>query len=123
MYMAKNEPLRWRRNCIRYWREFRDFTLEAAAEALARPPHRLAYTHNSLGRVERGLQMPTIELIEALAKLYETDVDSLLNRRPEGAEAVAGPTARGILALWDQARPDERGLILDVAKRVVKTGT
>jgi transcriptional regulator with XRE-family HTH domain len=95
-------------------------TLEIAAERLARPPFNLDYTHNSLGRIENGKQMPTIELIEALAKMYETDIDSLLNRRPE-----TGPTtsAKGLLQLWDKAGGDERSLIIDVAKRVVKTGT
>jgi transcriptional regulator with XRE-family HTH domain len=121
---TKSKPLRWRTNCIRHWRDFRDgMTLEAAAEALSRPPYNLDYTHNSLGRIENGKQMPTIELIEALARLYRTDIDSLLNRRPETADREPAPTARGLLQLWDKAAADERGLIIDVARKVVKTGT
>jgi transcriptional regulator with XRE-family HTH domain len=129
MYMAKSpatksKPLRWRTNCIRHWRDFRDgMTLEAAAEALSRPPYNLDYTHNSIGRIENGKQMPTIELIEALAKLYDTDVDSLLNRRPGTYEQPAARPPRGLLQLWDKAAADERGLIIDVARKVVKTGT
>lgn len=120
MARAKQKPLRWRTNCIRHWRDLQKMTLEEASEALLKPPYRLDYTHNSLGRVENGKQMPTIALIEALAQLYRTDVDSLLNRHPKTAPR---PTAQGILSLWDVAAPEERGLILDVAKRVVKTGT
>lgn len=122
MYMVKRKekPLRWRKNAIRAWRELRKFTLETASEALSHPPHDIEITHNSLGRIENGKQMPSIELIEALAKLYDTDIDSLLNRPPASG---AAQTATGILSLWDRAAADERGLILDVAKRVVKTGT
>ncbi|NWG25892.1 MAG: helix-turn-helix transcriptional regulator [Pseudorhodoplanes sp.] len=126
MYMTGSKDLRWRKTMIRHWREFREFTLEAASEALSRPPYNLDYTHNSLGRVERGMQMPTIELIEALAKLYQTDTHSLLNRRPSDGDAAPGkdaPGAKDLLNLWDRAAPDERGLIFDIVKRVVKTGT
>jgi transcriptional regulator with XRE-family HTH domain len=120
MYMAKGKPLRWRHNCIRFWREFRGMTQEQAAAALARPPFNLDYGYNSVGRVENGKQMPTIELIEALATLYDTDIDSLLNRRPETARESPPATAKGLLQLWDQAQTEERGLIVDVAKRVVR---
>lgn len=122
VYMIKKRgtkpALRWRPNCIRFWREYRGFTLEEAAEALSRPPHDLNYTHTSLGRAENAKQMPKIEMIEALAKLYGTDVDSLINRRPEASPIES---ARGIIELWDAASTDERGVILEVARRVVKT--
>jgi transcriptional regulator with XRE-family HTH domain len=85
--MAQNEPLRWRRTCIRFWREYRDYTLEQAAEALER--YHITTTHASLGRIERGRQMPTIEMIEALAVLYRTDINRLLNERPPGHLDIA----------------------------------
>jgi transcriptional regulator with XRE-family HTH domain len=85
--MAQNEPLRWRRTCIRFWREYRDYTLEQAAEALER--YHITTTHASLGRIERGRQMPTIEMIEALAALYRTDINRLLNERPPGHADIA----------------------------------
>lgn len=121
MYMVKRKekPLRWRRNAIRQWRDLRKFTLETASEALSAAPYSIEITHNSLGRIENGKQMPSIELIEALAKLYETDIDSLLNRPPGPGQPG---TAKGILHLWDQAAPDERGLLFDLAKRMVKAG-
>lgn len=120
MYMAtrKKKPLRWRTNCIQTWRKDRHFTLETAAAKLSEPPYNLDYTHNSLGRIENGKQMPPIQLIEALAKLYDTDIDSLLNRPPGTAP---GKTANGMLRLWDQAEPDEQTLLIDLAKRVVKS--
>jgi transcriptional regulator with XRE-family HTH domain len=124
MYMLKvkdeSRKLRWRLTCIRHWRELRGFTLERAAEALSRPPYKLKYTHNSLGRVERGEQMPPVGHIEALASLYRTDIESLLNRRPEDHEVA--PTASGILQLWDKAESAERVLLIDIAKRVVPNG-
>ena len=125
MYMVKGtaKTLRWRENRIRYWREFRNMTLETASEALGQPPYSLDCTHNSLGRVENGKQMPSIELIEALAKLYRTDIDSLLNRRPDENHEEPLPTAKAILRLWDRAAPDEQDLIMGIARKVVKTGT
>lgn len=123
MYMVKNKSLRWRKNCIRLWREHRGLTLEQAAEALDRAPFNLDYTYASLGRIENGKQMATIALIEALAQLYLTDIDSLLNRCPETEGSAPPATAKGILQLWDRAATDERGLIFDLAKKVVRTDT
>lgn len=122
MYMlkpkAKIVKLRWRVTCIREWRKFRKFTLESAADALSRAPYGIKITHQSLGRIEKGKQLCKINLIEALAVLYRTDIESLLNRGPEIPDVPA--TAAGILQLWDKAASDERGVIIDVAKRVVK---
>lgn len=122
MYMAKRKekPLRWRKTAIRTWRDHRGITLESAEETLAKPPYSVKITHNSLGRIENGKQMPSIALIEALAKLYDTDVDSLLNR-PPGSEPTNNAT--GVIKLWDRASSEERELIMGVAKRVVKSGT
>lgn len=85
-----------------------------AAEEISHPPYNLNYTHNSLGRVEKGKQMPPIGLIEALAKLYNTDIESLLNRAPK-----QGPGgANEIIQLWDEADQDSRNLVLGVAKKM-----
>jgi transcriptional regulator with XRE-family HTH domain len=61
---------------------YRDYTLEQAAEALSGPPHDMPTTHTSLGRYENGKQMPSAEMLEAIARLYRTDVKSLLDERP-----------------------------------------
>lgn len=120
---AKAPPLRWRPNCLRFWREYRgNPSQEAVVEALSRPPYSINYTYASLGRVERGEQMPPINVIEALASLYETDVDSLINRRPELTADVADPdspaSAKLILHLWDRATADERRILVGMALRM-----
>jgi hypothetical protein len=42
-------------------------------------------------------------------------VASLLMRNPEDPEAI--------WSIWEQAKPGERKLIVDIAKTVTKTGT
>lgn len=119
MYMAQRFPrtkqkaqLAWRITHMREWRESRKMTLEATVEALAGLPDPIETTHASLGRIERGLQHPPIGMIEALAALYKTDVDSMLNRRPGEAD--------DILSIWRQARPGQRRQIVEIAKTLIK---
>lgn len=106
MYMA--EKLRWRRTGIRTWRDAKKLTLEEVAEILGRPPYKIKTTHNSLGRVERGQQMPKIELIEALTKIYDIDIHSLLNR------TAGRPRPNEPLTL------DERELLANLIKKVTQ---
>lgn len=82
VYMKGKEELRWRVTCMRLWRVYRDYTQEQAAEALSDPPFNMPTTHASIGRYENGKQMPKGEMLEAIARLYRTDVHSLLNERP-----------------------------------------
>lgn len=90
MYMGRTarkvrptaEPLRWRETSIRKWREAAGLTLERAADRLSHSPYYLETTHTSLQRIEAGKQMPKVEMIEALAHLYKTDIHSLLNLNP-----------------------------------------
>jgi transcriptional regulator with XRE-family HTH domain len=112
---------RWRETCIRHWRGTAGLTLEAVSELLAKPPYNLetGITHTSLQRVETGLQMPKVELIEALAHLYKTDVNSLLNELPtvpQRSRARYGDLAD----VWDRASPAERAKIIAIAKTVVE---
>lgn len=133
MYMVKKKQLRWRVTKMRLWRKYRGFSQERVAEILSRPPYSLPpyniqedITYASIGRYESGNQMPDGAMLEALAKIYETDIDSLLNRIPEAGKSppsIENPNARTLLWHWDRAAPDERGVIIDIAKRVVKTGT
>lgn len=74
--------LRWRETNIRLWRRAAGWTLEAAADRLKQAPYYLKTTHTSLQRLEAGKQMPKIDMIEALASLYKTDITSLLNGEP-----------------------------------------
>lgn len=113
MYMAKRvtpRPKRtvFRRTFIRQWREYRGKTLEQLAEATG-------ITHASLSRIERGLQPYSQAILEAIAEALMTDVPSLLMRDPSDPD--------GMWSIWDQAKPGERQMIVEVAKTIVKTGT
>jgi hypothetical protein len=81
---------RWRENRISEWRRHYDpdFTQQDVADYLAglTPPIRLDRV--SVGRIETGMQMPAIEVIEAMARLYGTDIDSMVNLSPQEAEDV-----------------------------------
>jgi DNA-binding Xre family transcriptional regulator len=98
----------FRRTFIRQWREYRGLTLERLAD-------RLGMTAGNLSQLERGNQGYTQNTLEALAHALQTDVASLLMRNPEDSE--------GLWSLWDQAKPGERQMLVDIAKTVVKTGT
>lgn len=74
--------LRWRETNIRLWRKATGWTLERAADRLSHAPYYLKTTHTSLQRLESGKQMPKIDMVEALAHLYKTDIHSLLNSEP-----------------------------------------
>jgi transcriptional regulator with XRE-family HTH domain len=98
-YMAKSEsrprpkPPLYRSHFLRQWREFREYTLEQAGEAVG-------ISHAQLGRIERRLQPYNQKLLEALADLYRTDPASLLMRDPSQADAI--------WSLWDQAKEADR---------------
>lgn len=67
---------------MRLWRIHRDYTQQETADALGAPPYNLETTYVSIGRYERGEQVPPTDMLEAIAALYRTDVYSLLNERP-----------------------------------------
>jgi transcriptional regulator with XRE-family HTH domain len=115
MYMGKKRvitPFRRqvRPTYIRAWRHYRGLTLEQAADRVGTSVG--GFTHASLSRIERGLQSYSQPTLEALADALGTDTGSLLNRDPlQAAE---------IWSLWDQAKPNERKLILDLAATIIK---
>jgi transcriptional regulator with XRE-family HTH domain len=115
----KPRALRWRVTRIRYWREYRKMTLMGVAETLAKEPYRLQTSHASLGRLENGRQMPKIGLIEALTKIYETDIDSMLNRLPT-VPVEPRPDAAELAALWDEASIEDREKIVSIATTIVR---
>jgi transcriptional regulator with XRE-family HTH domain len=113
MRMAKRRGARRvrrqrRKTFIREWRHHRNLTLEQLA-------NRIGMTHATLSRVERGLQPYTQDLLEALAVELGTDAASLLMRNPGDPEAI--------WSLWDEARPGQKALIVELAKTLLKTGT
>lgn len=119
---AKAEgPKRWRETCIRHWRSVTGLTLEEASERLSKAPYHLetGITHASLQRVENGLQMPKVELIEALAHLYGTDIHALLNLLPTVPNGARDPGAGELARIWESAEPAERARIINVVKATV----
>lgn len=111
VYMTRKVTPRFKpeppRNFLREWREHRGLTLEQLAEFIG-------VTHPTLSRVERGKQPYSQGILEGYADRLSTDVASLLMRDPEND---------GMWSLWEQAKPGERRMILEIARTIVKTGT
>jgi transcriptional regulator with XRE-family HTH domain len=99
---------RFRRTFIKQWREYRNLNQEQLAE-------RLDMTQPHLSMLENGRRGYTQETLEAVAEALQTDVASLLMRNPEDGDAI--------WSIWDNAKPGERRMIVDIAKTVTKTGT
>jgi transcriptional regulator with XRE-family HTH domain len=98
----------YRPTFLRQWRNHRGLTLKQLAEAIGT-------THASLSRVERGRQPYSQAMLEAAAERLSIDVASILMRNPEESEAI--------WSIWDQAKPGERRMIVDIARTILKTGT
>lgn len=109
-YMARRsgtrqKPSAYRRTHMRQWREFRGRTLEDVAD-------KIGITHATLSRIERGVHPYSQSVLEAVAKELSTDVPSLLTRDPSDPENIWG--------VWELAEPDQRQMIVDIAKTIVK---
>ena len=96
----------FRRTFIREWRKHRGLTLEQLAD-------RVEMTASYFSMLERGQRGYTQETLEAIAEALQTTDASLLMRNPldEGAE----------WSLWDQAKPGERKMAIEILKTVRKT--
>lgn len=99
---------RFRPTFIKQWREHRNLNQEQLAD-------RLDMTQSHLSMLENGKRGYTQETLEAVAHALQTDVASLLMRDPSDPEAI--------WSIWDNAKPGERRMIVDIAKTVTKTGT
>jgi transcriptional regulator with XRE-family HTH domain len=100
---------------MREWRAHKGLTLEQAASRIGEATGS-GFTHSQLSRIERGEQPYSQAILEAAADAYGTDPASLLMRNPQDPD--------GIWSIWDQAKTGEqRRIIVDLAKTVVKTGT
>lgn len=99
---------RFRPTYIRQWREFRNLNQEQLAG-------RLEMTQSQISQLENGRRGYTQETLEAIADALHTDVASLLMRDPTDPDAI--------WSIWDNAKPGERRMIVDIAKTVTKTGT
>ena len=102
----KNIPRK--RTYLRQWREFRELSLERAAE-------RFDMSAAQLSRIETGKSPYTQDFLELAAFAYRTDVPSLLMRDPTDPEAI--------WSIWDQAKPGERRQIVEIAKTLIRTAS
>jgi transcriptional regulator with XRE-family HTH domain len=115
MYVARKKaqlqrPL-YRPTFIRQWRDYHNLTLEALADLVGAKIGGM--THASLSRIERGLQPYSQPVLEAIADvLTDGDVASLLVRDPSDPDPI--------WPIWDQAKPAQRRIIVDVARTIVK---
>ena len=99
---------RFRQTYIAQWREFRGLTQDQLAS-------RIEMTQSNLSMLENGKRAYTQQTLEVIADALNTDVASLIMRNPKDGDAI--------WSIWDNAKPGERKLIVDIAKTVVKTGT
>lgn len=99
---------RFRPTFIKHWREYRKLNQEQLAA-------RLDMTQSHLSMLENGKRGYTQETLEAIADALQTDAASLLMRNPQDGDAI--------WSIWEQAKPGERRMIVDIAKTVTKTGT
>lgn len=99
---------RFRPTFIAQWRDHRNLTQEQLA-------NRLGMTQSHLSMLENGKRGYTQETLEAIADSLGTDVASLIMRNPLDGDAI--------WSIWENAKPGERRMIVDIAKTVTKTGT
>lgn len=100
-------PLRWRRTRIALWRKRADMTQQEVADHLAERSPAIELTRVSIARIETGEQMPSAEVLEAMAALFGVDVDTMLNLTPDEAHEVL---------TFKAMQPDERRRVLRIAR-------
>lgn len=100
--MAKTK----RRTFIKQWRDFREMTQEQLADKTDMSP-------GNISLIERGLQNYTQETLESIAGALKCEPADLLTRDP------GDPS--GLWPVWDSADPDQRKMIVDIVKTVVKS--
>jgi len=105
---AVSPRAKFRKTFIKQWREHRRLNQEQLAE-------RLEMTQSHLSMLENGKRGYTQETLEAVAEALQTDAASLLMRNPTDDDAI--------WSIWDNAKNAERSLIVDIARRITKTGT
>lgn len=97
-----------RRTFIKEWRKYRGLTQEQLAD-------RVDMAVSNIAQLEQGRQGYSQAGLEAIAEALQCDVGQLLTIDPSKDDAI--------WSIWEQARPGERKMIVDIAKTIVKTGT
>lgn len=104
---------------IREWREYRDMSLRKLADRMEVEPGVPLMSHANIGRVEKGDQPYTQELLEAAAIALDTTVTDLLTVDPRIDDAVAQLTA----ILRAASGPEQEMALRVVREMLAKTGT
>lgn len=97
-----------RRTFIKEWRKFRNLTQEALAE-------RVGMVVSNIAQLEQGRQGYSQAGLEAIADALRCDAGQLLTVDPTKDDAI--------WSIWDNAKPGQRLMIVEVAKTILKTGT
>jgi transcriptional regulator with XRE-family HTH domain len=92
---------------IRQWRQHRGLTLRQLAE-------RLETSAASISRLEVGEQPYSQEVLEAIADALNCEPQDLISRKP-GTETM--------WSLWEQAKPDDRETITELARTILARRT
>lgn len=96
------------RNFFRAWRLYKNMSQDAAEEATG-------IDRTQISKYETGKLRYNQDVLEAFAYAYGCEPADLLVRDPTDPE--------GMWSIWDQAKPGERRIIVNVAKSILRTGT
>jgi transcriptional regulator with XRE-family HTH domain len=106
--MRKPQPRpKFRPTFIKQWREHRQLNQEQLAD-------KLGMTQSHLSMLENGRRGYTQETLEAVAHALQTDTGSLLTRNPMADGDAIWP-------IWNSAGPNEKRMIVDIAKTLTKS--
>lgn len=97
-----------RRTFIREWRKSRGLTLEQLAARLD------DMAPSNLSMLERGQRGYVQSTLEGIARELQTDVASLLTRKPSEDEPI--------WQIWLEAKPSQRRQIVEIARTITKGG-
>lgn len=103
---------------LRAWRNYRGLSLRDLANRMEAEPGVPLMSHANIGRVEKGEQPYTQELLEAAAVALDTSVTDLLTVDPNIEDAVAQ-----LNALLRTADNPQKQMALDLVRAMLKTGT
>lgn len=103
--MDENQQ-QFRPTFIRAWRKHRGLTLEQLAARLG------DMVPSNLSMLERGLRGYVQNTLERIAAELGTDAPTLLSRGPKDGD--------DIMEIWDQAKPNQRRQIIEIAKTITR---
>lgn len=113
---------------IKQWREYRDMSQTVLADKVGaylelKGIREKGYTHATIGRIENGKMPYKQPIMEGIADVLGVSVDTLIARPPPTEPGKSDPIYE-FRGLWDKAAPDQRTMLIDIAKTIVgKTGT